>query len=93
MALTNTLQWADSKGENIASIGLTLTNPRISISKHNWQHHSDSKTYVDIQGELKIKGENISSIYANKTDLTNSLNKKVDKVEENNCPPKILPPH
>lgn len=82
VALTNTLQWADSKNENIASVGFDSDQSQdFNIKNIIGNITLTPKTYVDIQGELKIKGENISSIYANKTDLTNSLNKKVDKVE------------
>lgn len=82
VALTNTLQWADSKKENIASIGFDSDQSQdFNIKNIIGNITLTPKTYVDIQGELKIKGENISSIYANKTDLKNSLNKKVDKVD------------
>ena len=61
VALTNTLQWADSKNENIASVGFDSDQSQdFNIKNIIGNITLTPKTYVDIQGELKIKGENIS---------------------------------
>jgi len=80
--LTNTINWTDKNKQQIASLGFSdadnfdflLDNPLGNIVfKPNG--------YVDIVGELKIKGVSIGSIYVTNTTFNTELAKKVNSIQ------------
>ncbi|MBF0575540.1 hypothetical protein [Dysgonomonas sp. GY617] len=80
--LINLLSWTDSNNEPIATIGYA-TNESFDFNLTNTLGNIiiSPKTYVDITGELRINGKDISTIYVNQTNFTTELNKKVNIVQ------------
>lgn len=80
--LVNSLYWKDNTKENIAAIGY-LSNADFDFTLSNLIGNINLKPkgYLDIDGELKIKGISIGNIYVTQTNFTIELKKKVNIVE------------
>ena len=76
------MRWCDSSGTEAAFIGYATTG-------HNHFSFKNTaggillvpKNFVDIQGELRVDGVSIASIYATRKALIDGLDRKVDAVE------------
>ena len=81
MLLTNNYSWADSKGDEIGSIGYNDTES-FDLSVHNLLGNIvlAAKGYVNIAGTLKIGGTNISDLYVSQKSFTEELKKKVTAI-------------
>ena len=79
--LTAKTEWQDNASETIASIGF-LSNTTLDFTVRNILGNIliSPKNHVAIDGDLKLKGFDIYSIFVTKKDSTIELGKKVDKV-------------
>lgn len=77
--LTGAFLWQDNKAETIASIGY-LSNSTFDLTLSNLLGHIvfTPNGYVNINGELRIKGVDIYTVFVTQTDFTSELKKKVN---------------
>ena len=80
--LVNSLYWKDNTKENISAIGyLSDADFDFTLSNLIGNINLKPKGYLDIDGELRIKGVSIGTIYVTQTIFTAELKKKVNIVE------------
>lgn len=76
--LVNSINWKDSSRENVAAIGyLSGADFDFSLSNLVGNISLKPKGYLDIDGELRIKGVPVANIYVTRTDFVAELKKKV----------------
>lgn len=80
--LLNAIRWRDSNKDEISCIGFISGNNLDFTVKNNIGNLIISpKNYVDIIGELRLRGTNIKDIYVDTAVFNDELYKKVSKVE------------
>lgn len=81
VALTAYMNWRDKDSTTIASVGF-ISNATHDFTLRNMLGNIllTALGYVDIQGELRIGGTPVGSIYTTQTVFTTELGKKVDKI-------------
>lgn len=79
--LTNVVEWLDNNYERLGRVGfIDAQSFDLSLENTIGNVVIASKGCVDVRGELRIDGQNISDIYVSLTDFTSAVSNKVDKV-------------
>ncbi len=80
--LTGAFHWQDSKKETIASIGyLSTTTFDLAVNNLLGNIVFTPNGYVNVAGELRIKGIDIYSVFVTQTTFTGEMKKKVNVVD------------
>lgn len=80
--LVNLISWTDSNNEQVASVGYTNNDSfDFNINNGLGEVIINTKTYVNIAGELWINGKEIGVIYVCQADFNTELGKKVNIVQ------------
>lgn len=79
--LTNTLEWLDRNNERLGYAGyIDPESFDLSLGNEIGNIVIASKGWVDIRGELRVQGRNLSDIYVSRTDFYAEASTKVDKI-------------
>lgn len=80
-ALTAFLNWQDKANTSIASIGFqSNTTHDFTLRNLLGDIVISPKNYVNVDGDFKLKGTDVYSIFVTETTYTSSMSNKVDKV-------------
>lgn len=81
VALTAFVNWQDKADTSIASIGfLTNTTHDFTVRNLLGDIVISPKSFANVDGDLKLKGTDVYSIFVTQTSYTTSMSNKVDKV-------------
>lgn len=79
--LTNLLEWLDRNNERLGYVGyIDPESFDLALGNEIGNIVIATKGWVDVRGELKVEGRNISDIYVSLTDFYAETSKKVDKI-------------
>lgn len=81
LELTGSFEWQDREGAAIASVGYVSTGTNdFTVSNLFGNLVLVSKGYIDLSGEVRVKGTDIYSIFVTQKDFTDALAGKVSVV-------------
>lgn len=79
--LTSMLQWQDRDNERIGYLGYVSADSfDLTLKNDIGNMIIGSKGFIDVRGELRVGGINLSDIYVSQSDFGAELSKKVDKI-------------